>query len=543
MTACKNSEQESTSAPSVKENDKSESPKPTLLPEPTEPPKTLQEIADNVADEFGKVEKVVETGSETIVFIFPENHASKLQRVEIAIMLNRLYARYNIRHLGLEGWLSDQPPMELTWAHQPPAYVPGTPISNREDVLSYMLKDGEFSSIEFVGLIYEDVLVHGIDDAELYARVIDDAVRYVPFDYLYAISLTTMSDADYSFWSELVTDEEIERAFEFAILSSDYTAEAMERYSEMQSSEEQKAFYQELINKAQEVGAELYPYETENIQALIDYTNVVIDRSDVFVESILNIAKNNPGGPVAMEIGFSHTARVIKLLEEAGVSYVSIYPISFFLEEDPSLLSLEAYQRKEEGLSPGGPDSIGRYITGRMPPPTADEITTFIQSYVNMFMQYVQNFHEVISFANNGELMAIDFSDWPEEKQEEFISGTYDTWKDMVNGTGSVHERIPWDQPWEYKFVDITEFDGVEGFGKVFIIEIKKPGDSDWLRLYVVQTATTKKFVPLEEFLKIMRGEMYSSFKNIPFDTTLIPRIGDFHQVCSTTAYAVSTGQ
>ncbi|MFC2064607.1 hypothetical protein ACFLXB_05890, partial [Chloroflexota bacterium] len=272
MTACQPSETGIPPTPTATEKAATEAPQPTELPTATDPPKALQEIADAVAKDYGVVDTVVDTGSETIVFVFPENHASMLMRVEIAIMLNRLYADHNLRHLGLEGWPSDELPLDLTWAHRPPPYVPRTPITPREDVLSYMLKDGEINSMEFIGLIYDDVLVHGIDDAELRKNVIEDDVRYVPLNYLYAIALTTMGDADYDFWSDLIDDDEIDRAFEFAILATDYTSEAMERYSKLESSEELKAFYQELIAKVDEVGAELYPYEPVNMQALIDYT-------------------------------------------------------------------------------------------------------------------------------------------------------------------------------------------------------------------------------------------------------------------------------
>jgi hypothetical protein len=331
-----------------------------------ESPTSLQELAQQIAGEYGKVESVLENDSDITVFVFPENHASMLQRLEMAIMLNRLYATQDVLHLGLEGWPADDPPMELSWAHAPPPYVPGEPITRREDVLAHMLKEGEFTSIEFMGLIYDDVVVHGIDDAELRAKTIDYSVRFVPLDYLYAIALATMGDGDLDFWSGLVEDEEFERAFEFAILSTDYTSEAMDRYEDLESVEEQQALLDEIVDKVEEVSAELRPAEVENMRALLDYMDIVDERSDVFAESILDIAEENPGAPVAIEIGFSHTQRVVGLLEEAGVSYATIYPISYYLEEDPSLLSLEAYERQEAGLSPGGPGSIGRWLTGNI---------------------------------------------------------------------------------------------------------------------------------------------------------------------------------
>ena len=355
----------------------------------TAAPASLQEIAEQIAGDYGKVESVLENDSDTTVFVFPEDHSSMLNRVEIAIMLNRLYETQGMRHLGLEGWAATDPPMELGWAHESTPYVPGDPFTDREDVLVYMLMDGVLNSMEFIGLVYEDVVVEGIDDAELYAQKIDYSVRFVPLDYLYAIALATMDEADLVSWSDLVDDEELDRAFEFAILSTEYTAETIERYGDLESVAERQALLDEIIDKAEEVGAELRPSEMENMQVLVDFNDIVDARSDVFAESILDIAEENPGAPVAIEIGFLHTERVLELLENAEVSYAAIYPISYSLDSDPSQLSLEAYQRKEAGLSPGEPGSIGRSLTGTMPMCVGPLFTTALEADIRRYTIFI----------------------------------------------------------------------------------------------------------------------------------------------------------
>ena len=61
-----------------------------------EAPLTLEELAKLIADEFGEIQEVNDNGSDTPVFVFGEIHASNFERIDIAIMLNRLYATQNL---------------------------------------------------------------------------------------------------------------------------------------------------------------------------------------------------------------------------------------------------------------------------------------------------------------------------------------------------------------------------------------------------------------------------------------------------------------
>jgi hypothetical protein len=489
----------------------------------SESPSSLQELAEQIAGEYGKVDSVVENDSDVTVFVFPENHASMLQRIEIAIMLNRLYATQDVLHLGLEGWMQDDPPMELSWAHRPPPYVPGEPITSREDVLAHMLMEGEYSSMEFMGLIYEDVVVHGIDDAELYAETIDYSVRLVPLDYLYAIALATMSDDDLGFWSGLADDEDYEKAFEFAILSTDYTEQTMNGYENLESTEEQQVLLQEIIDKAEEVSAELRSNEVENMQALLDYIDVVAARSDVFAESVVEIGGDNPGAAV---------------------------PTSFHLDEDPSLLSLEAYERKEAGLSPGGPGSIGAIVSGRMPEPIANDELIITLSGIREFMQVAlsRNVSFWMNFSPN--ISGKSGKDLKEELEPGLVDDLREQWDKLVNQPLKAVSA----EGWEFEYVRNTppsrsRTDRRDHSG-VLYIRIKKPEAKDWidLALWAKGGSGAKMLgeVDLDEALNDIR----SSFAQPPPDLGSPPEVSsdrefsdDYLQACSNTVYTTSTGQ
>ena len=161
--------------------------------------------------------------------------------------------------------------------------------------MAHMLAEGEHTSIEFMGLVYEDVLVHGLDDAELYAVNIEEEELLVPYDYLYAIALQTMSDADYESWLDLADKGENENAFDLAMQSTDYTADALERYLNLKTPKDQQVMLKEIADKAEEVGAEIYPKEEVAMQALMDFTDIAYARGGVFAESVMDIIKKIPG--------------------------------------------------------------------------------------------------------------------------------------------------------------------------------------------------------------------------------------------------------
>ena len=402
-------------------------------PEPeqeAEARKTLQEIADEV----GEVGEVVDAGSDTVVFVFGETHASNFQRIEIAIMLNRLYATQGVKHFGLEGWIADDPPMDLSWAHQPPSYIPyipGQPITDREDVLAHMLREGEFTSIEFLGLIYEDVLVHGIEDADLYDPELDLELLRIPYIYLYAIAIETMSDADYESWLDLMDDEDFDSAYDFAMLSTDFTTDATERFNNIPSPEDQLALLKEIAAKAEEVGAEIYPEEAAAMQEMMAFIEVAITRNDVFVESVLDLAKEYPGEPIAIEIGLGHMKGMMEKLPDTGLSYVAIRPVSYLLEEDPSMLSLEAYQHKLDGLSPGGPGTLGFLLNGNMPRLVANTKKIILYTQIMRFMSFAPLYCEDTAKSRE-KGKEFSYSDLDLNERSDLFDVLLSTWDDFV---------------------------------------------------------------------------------------------------------------
>ncbi len=352
-----------------------------IPPTPTPVPITLNDIAAEIASDVGVVTTVVATELEPAIFIFEERHDSMLGQVEIAIMLNRLYTDYELRHIGLEGHMADAGPLDLAWAHRQPYYQPDQPITNREDVMTQTLQDGEIGSAELIGLIYHDVVVDGIDNAELYAFEPPKVAWIAPDFYLYYTALAGMSDEQRTAWEALYAAEQYDEAFEFAISSDEFTAGVWERLSDpvnIISAEEWLTLLDEMQTQAELVGAEMTTQDAAYLGALVEYFEYVSQRSDAMAAAMLDLTTAYPESPLAMTIGTLHTARVVELFSQAGVSFAVIRPRSLAEGDTTGLLSAEAYQRKQQGLSVAPDGFLGSYLDGRKKPGTTADKKNYL---------------------------------------------------------------------------------------------------------------------------------------------------------------------
>lgn len=489
-------------------------------PPPTETPPNLSEIAEEIITDVGEVKAVYDGDPDRVVFIFAEDHGSLAGHVEGAIMLNRLYANYNVRHIGLEGWVADDPPMDLSWAHRPPPYVPGTPITDREDVLVYMLAEGELIPADFIGLVYEDVVVHGIDNAELYAVKLHASFFNVAFDYNYAVTAARMNDQDKQFWASLKASDEDQLARDYAINSSVEAQERIERMTSDISDTEFIEILDELVALVDELGLDLTPMP-EAMQKLQEYMQVVSQRSNAMGSHLLELAMDYPGF-IASFVGGMHADRIAEMLEEAGVSYVVIYPLSRSLEEDPSRLSAEAYARKEAGMSPGEDGTLGAVLDERKnPPPTgAQERVQYEQMMRELLQRGVMIWNEwlTVNYLMAQDMSAVDLLN----KMNDLIDKD-EAYSDLADKLSE-------------KGFDICIKDFIDG-GLVYYIEYP---NGTWQKVQVMRTDKgEKQFKTLEEGL----WEWADPLANPPEPPPEIPGYEDknFVESCSGTVY--STGE
>jgi len=377
---------------------------------------TLDAMAEAIAEDVGQVLKVVEGDPDRVIFVFEERHDSILVQIEVALMLNRLYTDYGMRHIGLEGLMSEEDKLDLSWAHWPPPYRPGQLITAREDVLVQSLIDGEIGGVELLGLVYDDVVIHGIDDAELYAAEVSPEAWSTPYTYLYNTALARMRKAELNEWKTLYDAGKYQEAQEYAMNTDPFTAEKNARLQDnvnFASAEETLEMLDEIATMAKLVKANLPSGAATNLEQLRSYLKLFSKRTDVMVANTLALSAVNRGVPVAMNIGAVHTERVIELFTEAGVSFIVFRSQAQAEGSSIGLLSREAFDRRSEGLSTAPEGALAALLDGRKKSqPIADKewyaaketVTDSLQDFATIASEAAQQgrpFEEILDELND----------------------------------------------------------------------------------------------------------------------------------------------
>ncbi|MBI4790146.1 MAG: hypothetical protein HY782_24185 [Chloroflexi bacterium] len=371
---------------------------PTATPVPptaTPVPVTMKDIATAVADKVAQVVKVVEGDPKRMLLVFDERHDSRLTQMEIAVMLNRLYEKYGLKHIGLEGQPHDKGPLKLDWAHRKPYYQPGQKITAREDVLVYSLMQGEIGSAEFMGLIYNDVVVDGIDDAKLYAVDATQAMDDAMFVYMGEIAWARMNETQRSTLQALFDQKKYEEARNYAFSTFKFTADVWARMTDsvnFMQMEEWVELLDKLEPEAEKAGFTPTAEEKKNLAAMRDWAKAMSQRSDAMVANALKVLAANPGAPVAITVGAGHTSRITELLAKSGVSFAVIRPRSIAEGSKAGLLASDEYNRKVKGQSVAPAGFLGAMLEGRKKPqPTAEKIGYIAQQEMKEILQLMVN--------------------------------------------------------------------------------------------------------------------------------------------------------
>lgn len=359
------------------------SPSPIPTPVPTATPEfqgIAWQIARDIVADVGEVSNVHEGDPKKVVLVFEETHNSRAGQIEIAIMLNRLYLRQGLKHIGLEGAVTAGGTLDMSWFR--PSLAANQTIGPREEVAVQLLEKGEISSAELMAFVYPDVVVHGIEKAEEYNVELPEAAAASEIIYLMAIAETSMTRDQIRKANELAAGMEAAREadklqkvkeyIDYVIGTNRWAKEQYDKLSDpaiILSEEELVAILDAIEAKAAEVSADLRASDKENFRALKTFYETALIRSRTMVSNLLPLADKYQGTPVAVTMGAAHTAKVSQLLTASGVSYAVIKPLSLVTGDKRGDLSSVAYDRKLKGLSVGEKGSLGSLLDNRRKPP------------------------------------------------------------------------------------------------------------------------------------------------------------------------------
>jgi hypothetical protein len=359
----------------------------TIVP-PQAMPFHITSSTSDIAKDVGKMTQVVEGDPGRNIVLFVENHGSPAGQIEIALMLNRLYERYGLRSIGLEGKFAIDGKLQVSW-FQAAQFGPTSTVGPREDVLVQLVEDGEISSSEMMAVMYGDVAVMGIENAEEYSYNATDEDESSLTVYLYKIALTSMTQAEILEFNRLGAEDTGLKAAEFAISTDSWTSAQYEQLRDGTvtiSSEELIRIIDEIKEKADQVGAEITSGEAAMLQDLRKFYEVASQRTDTMVKNTLELLKQSPDAPIAMITGEAHTDRAVQLLKESGVSFSVIMGNSLASNSKNGDLHRDAYARKEMSLSAGAKNTLGALLDNRKKPPPVIEQPWFQPEAVSYLM-------------------------------------------------------------------------------------------------------------------------------------------------------------
>jgi hypothetical protein len=280
---------------------------------------TAKEIAGVVS---AGVETVTQSsaGKGAPILLEAERHNSRVGQLQQAITLVRLYDKYGLRDIVLEGYLKERPDINTDWFTK----VAGKTPEERARVAAQFLGRGEISAAEFMKLVYADITLHKAETAENYNV---EPAGFPVEDYLIAISQV---DPDWA--------EEKSKPFEseeaFLKLSGD---EKLRLAKEIKEYAESKSVYVSTEAK-------------QSMEAFINFMEKRMASNNSINDAITGVVNGRTPKVVVAIIGADHTYGMSQLLESSGRPYAVLTPLHTPGREEHGDLTDAMYDRKDKKL-------------------------------------------------------------------------------------------------------------------------------------------------------------------------------------------------
>jgi len=117
----------------------------------------LGTLARSACAGVGEVRHVSPGSTGAPILVLEEYHLSRVGQLQHAITLTRLYERYGLKRLVLEGYLKEDPEIKTDWFI---SAAQGLSRAARTRVAVRLLREGEISSAEFAKLIYRELTLY-----------------------------------------------------------------------------------------------------------------------------------------------------------------------------------------------------------------------------------------------------------------------------------------------------------------------------------------------------------------------------------------------
>lgn len=299
------------------------------------------------------------------VIILPEQHNSRLAQLQEAVAMVRLHDKYQLHDIALEGYIQGKP-IDYSWI---PKTFARLKVEERAIVAVQILKEGEISAAEFMRLVYDDIIIHPIEDSASYYTDPPKDSSVAIYGYLVQIALKQAESLDAGKQLEIMKRfKQIEKennnakkidlqkkAMEYLFAQDSWTEQ---KYKNLLTDsakisdqiEEQIAELKDIKNKSSELGLTIKAEDSQALDGYIDFLSKREISSEVMVNATDSILNDNKSIAV-MIIGAAHTKGICGLFDGKARAYCVVEPLAMNDRNNPSNLSSQAFNSKYQQKS------------------------------------------------------------------------------------------------------------------------------------------------------------------------------------------------
>lgn len=332
-------------------------------PPPPVPKTDIAAIASKACEGVGVLKETGEGASGAPIVILEEDHSSRAGQIQHAITLVRLYDRHKLRHIALEGYLRERPPIETDWWKDASE---GLEANREVHVAVRLLREGEISAAEFMKLVYDDVNIIAIETISEYDKELSPEAVTAPHLYLLLIAQESLGEEHVDDLTRF--QEEIERAtgderekkteemLDYILSADPWVAETAKKLETTEAGQALSTgghldIAREIQSRAEEKGVSLEPEEKQAMSEYIAFFEARRNASATITRLTGETAGQKNVTMIALNVGHAHTANICSRLRAADRPFAVVRPLVLENDEDDGDLTWEMFKRKRQRLS------------------------------------------------------------------------------------------------------------------------------------------------------------------------------------------------
>jgi hypothetical protein len=259
------------------------------------------------------------------IFLLEEQHNSRLQQMQHALVMTRLHEKSGLVDVVLEGYLLDGNKVDLTPYRQ---MLRGLSPAQRAEIVVQLLKEGEISGAEFVGLVFDDVTLHPCEVKAQHGVTVSDQATKGMLGYLQAIARVDMP------W--------VQKKLE--IIKDEKKMLAIGTFG-------QKALYESIRDYAAKKSVAVSESDKKGMDEYLAFWTGRAKADQTMFDVARSVADSKGKSAVVMNIGALHTKRQSELCTQEKRPFAVITPLAKVTDNKRSDLTNAMYERKLEQRS------------------------------------------------------------------------------------------------------------------------------------------------------------------------------------------------